>query len=205
MKIKITKIAGGSSGNIELPDSIFSVTPRLDLMSRVVNWQLAKRRLGAHQVKSRSDINLTKSKAYKQKGTGRARRGANSVVQLRGGGVVHGPIQRSHKHSINKKVKSLGLKSALSSKMKDGKILIFDKLDCNGKTSKLRQDLKKLELENALIIHNEEASDKFTYALKNIPNIDLLEEMGTNVYDILKRDKLVLTVKSLKKIEERLK
>ena len=151
---------------------------------------------GADPVRSAAILSCT---------SGRARRGANSVVQLRGGGVVHGPVQRSHKHSINKKVKSLGLKSALSSKMKDGKILIFDKLDCNGKTSKLRQDLKKLELENALIIHNEEASDKFTYALKNIPNIDLLEEMGTNVYDILKRDKLVLTVKSLKKIEERLK
>ena len=119
MKIKITKIAGGSSGNIELPDSIFSVTPRLDLMSRVVNWQLAKRRLGAHQVKSRSDINLTKSKAYKQKGTGRARRGANSVVQLRGGGVVHGPVQRSHKHSINKKVKSTELDSWRNSEKRE--------------------------------------------------------------------------------------
>ena len=205
MKVKITKIAGGTSGNIELPDSIFSIEPRLDLMTRVVNWQLAKRRLGTHQVKSRADINLTKSKAFKQKGTGRARRGANSVVQLRGGGVVHGPVQRSHQHSINRKVKSLGLKSALSSKMKDGKIVVFDKLDCNGKTAKLRNELKKLELENALIIHHQEASEKFTFAVNNIPNIDLLEEMGTNVYDILRKDKLVLTVNSVKKLEERLK
>ena len=205
MKVKITKIAGGTSGNIELPDSIFSIEPRLDLMTRVVNWQLAKRRLGTHQVKSRADINLTKSKAFKQKGTGRARRGANSVVQLRGGGVVHGPVQRSHQHSINRKVKSLGLKSALSSKMKDGKIVVFDKLDCNGKTAKLRKELKKLELENALIIHHQEASEKFTFAVNNIPNIDLLEEMGTNVYDILRKDKLVLTVNSVKKLEERLK
>ena len=205
MKVKITKIAGGTSGNIELPDTIFSIEPRLDLMTRVVNWQLAKRRLGTHQVKSRADINLTKSKAFKQKGTGRARRGANSVVQLRGGGVVHGPVQRSHQHSINRKVKSLGLKSALSSKMKDGKIVVFDKLDCNGKTAKLRKELKKLELENALIIHHQEASEKFTFAVNNIPNIDLLEEMGTNVYDILRKDKLVLTVNSVKKLEERLK
>ena len=205
MKVKITKIAGGTSGNIELPDSIFSIEPRLDLMTRVVNWQLAKRRLGTHQVKSRADINLTKSKAFKQKGTGRARRGANSVVQLRGGGVVHGPVQRSHQHSINRKVKSLGLKSALSSKMKDGKIVVFDKLDCNGKTAKLRNELKKLELENALIIHHQEASEKFTFAVNNIPNIDLLEEMGANVYDILRKDKLVLTVNSVKKLEERLK
>ena len=205
MKVKITKIAGGTSGNIELPDSIFSIEPRLDLMTRVVNWQLAKRRLGTHQVKSRADINLTKSKAFKQKGTGRARRGANSVVQLRGGGVVHGPVQRSHQHSINRKVKSLGLKSALSSKMKDGKIVVFDKLDCNGKTAKLRKELKKLELENALIIHHQEASEKFTFAVNNIPNIDLLEEMGANVYDILRKDKLVLTVNSVKKLEERLK
>ena len=205
MKVKITKIAGGTSGNIELPDSIFSIEPRLDLMTRVVNWQLAKRRLGTHQVKSRADINLTKSKAFKQKGTGRARRGANSVVQLRGGGVVHGPVQRSHQHSINRKVKSLGLKSALSSKMKDGKIIVFDKLDCNGKTAKLRKDLKKLELENALIIHHQEASEKFTFAVNNIPNIDLLEEMGANVYDILRKDKLVLTVNSVKKLQERLK
>lgn len=205
MKVKITKIAGGTSGNIELPDTIFSIEPRLDLMTRVVNWQLAKRRLGTHQVKSRADINLTKSKAFKQKGTGRARRGANSVVQLRGGGVVHGPVQRSHQHSINRKVKSLGLKSALSSKMKDGKIVVFDKLDCNGKTAKLRKELKKLELENALIIHHQEASEKFTFAVNNIPNIDLLEEMGANVYDILRKDKLVLTVNSVKKLEERLK
>ena len=205
MKVKITKIAGGTSGNIELPDTIFSIEPRLDLMTRVVNWQLAKRRLGTHQVKSRADINLTKSKAFKQKGTGRARRGANSVVQLRGGGVVHGPVQRSHQHSINRKVKSLGLKSALSSKMKDGKIVVFDKLDCNGKTAKLRNELKKLELENALIIHHQEASEKFTFAVNNIPNIDLLEEMGANVYDILRKDKLVLTVNSVKKLEERLK
>ena len=205
MKVKITKIAGGTSGNIELPDTIFSIEPRLDLMTRVVNWQLAKRRLGTHQVKSRADINLTKSKAFKQKGTGRARRGANSVVQLRGGGVVHGPVQRSHQHSINRKVKSLGLKSALSSKMIDGQIVVFDKLDCNGKTAKLRKELKKLELENALIIHHQEASEKFTFAVNNIPNIDLLEEMGANVYDILRKDKLVLTVNSVKKLEERLK
>ena len=205
MKINLIKLDGKKVGDINIDDNIFNIEPRVDLMSRVVNWQLSKRRAGTHSVLSRSDISLTKSKAFKQKGTGRARRGANSVVQLRGGGVVHGPVQRSHQHSINRKVKSLGLKSALSSKMKDGKIVVFDKLDCNGKTAKLINELKKLELENALIIHHQEASEKFTFAVNNIPNIDLLEEMGANVYDILRKDKLVLTVNSVKKLEERLK
>ena len=124
MKVDIIKFDGKKAGNISLKDNIFNIEPRDDIMSRVVNWQLSKRRIGSHSVLSRSQISLTKSKAFKQKGTGRARRGANSVVQFRGGGVVHGPVVRSHGHKLNKKIRKLGLKSALSSKVKNDNLII---------------------------------------------------------------------------------
>ena len=119
MKANILKIDGKKVGDINIDESIFNIEPRVDLISRVVNWQLAKKRVGSHSVLSRSEISLTKTKAFKQKGTGRARRGANSVVQLRGGGVVHGPVIRSHQHKLNKKIRKMGLKSILSSKFRD--------------------------------------------------------------------------------------
>ena len=145
MKINLIKLDGKKVGDININDNIFNIEPRVDLMSRVVNWQLSKRRTGSHSVLSRSDISLTKSKAFKQKGTGRARRGANSVVQFRGGGVAHGPVIRSHEHKLNKKIRKLGLKSALSTKMKENNLIIIDKLESDGKTSSLKKHFDKLE------------------------------------------------------------
>ena len=203
MKANILKIDGKKVGDINIDESIFNIEPRVDLISRVVNWQLAKKRVGSHSVLSRSEISLTKSKAFKQKGTGRARRGANSVVQFRGGGVVHGPVIRSHQHKLNKKVRKLGLKSILSSKFRDNNLIVLDKLESDGKTSSLKKNFDKLKINSCCII-NDESSDKFERAISNIPNTKLLPHVGINVYDIIKYTKLLITKEALKKLEERL-
>ena len=204
MKVDIIKFDGKKAGNISLKDNVFNIEPRDDIMSRVVNWQLSKRRIGSHSVLSRSQISLTKSKAFKQKGTGRARRGANSVVQFRGGGVVHGPVVRSHCHKLNKKIRKLGLKSALSSKVKNDNLIIVDKLDCDGKTSSLKKMFVSLKISSCCIIQNDDVSDTFVRAIKNIPNSIVISELGANVYDILKHKKLIITESAIKKLEERL-
>ena len=204
MKIDIIKFDGKKAGNISLKDNVFNIEPREDIMSRVINWQLSKRRIGSHSVLSRSQISLTKSKAFKQKGTGRARRGANSVVQFRGGGVVHGPVVRSHRHKLNKKIRKLGLKSALSSKVKNDNLIIVDKLDCDGKTSSLKKMFVSLKINSCCIIQNDDASETFVRAIKNIPNSIVISELGANVYDILKHKKLIITESAIKKLEERL-
>ena len=204
MKVDIIKIDGKKAGNISLNDNVFNIEPRDDIMSRVVNWQLSKRRVGSHSVLSRSEISLTKSKAFKQKGTGRARRGANSVVQFRGGGVVHGPVIRNHGHKLNKKIRKLGLKSAISSKVKNKNLIIVDKLDCDGKTSSIKKMFGSLKINSCCIIENDDASVSFKRALKNIPNSVVISELGANVYDILKHNKLIITEAAIKKLEERL-
>ncbi len=204
MNVDIIKIDGKKAGNISLKDNIFKIEPRVDIMSRVVNWQLSKRRIGSHSVLSRSEISLTKSKAFKQKGTGRARRGANSVVQFRGGGVVHGPVLRSHEHKLNKKIRKLGLKSALSSKLKNDNLIVVDKLDCDGKTASLKKIFNSLKINSCCIIQNNDASISFKRAIKNIPNSIVISELGANVYDILKHKKLIITEAAIKKLEERL-
>ena len=204
MKVDIIKIDGKKAGNISLKDNVFNIEPRDDIMSRVVNWQLSKRRVGSHSVLSRSEISLTKSKAFKQKGTGRARRGANSVVQFRGGGVVHGPVIRNHGHKLNKKIRKLGLKSAISSKVKNNNLIIVDKLDCDGKTSSITKMFGSLKINSCCIIQNDDASVSFKRALKNIPNSVVISELGANVYDILKHNKLIITEAAIKKLEERL-
>ena len=204
MKVDIIKIDGKKAGNITLKDNVFNIEPRDDIMSRVVNWQLSKRRVGSHSVLSRSEISLTKSKAFKQKGTGRARRGANSVVQFRGGGVVHGPVIRNHGHKLNKKIRKLGLKSAISSKVKNNNLIIVDKLDCDGKTSSIKKMFGSLKINSCCIIQNDDASVSFKRALKNIPNSVAISELGANVYDILKHNKLIITEAAIKKLEERL-
>ena len=204
MKVDIIKIDGKKAGNITLKDNVFNIEPRDDIMSRVVNWQLSKRRVGSHSVLSRSEISLTKSKAFKQKGTGRARRGANSVVQFRGGGVAHGPVIRNHGHKLNKKIRKLGLKSAISSKVKNNNLIIVDKLDCDGKTSSIKKMFGSLKINSCCIIQNDDASVSFKRALKNIPNSVAISELGANVYDILKHNKLIITEAAIKKLEERL-
>ena len=203
MKTSVIKLDGKKVGEINIDESIFNIEPRVDLISRVINWQLAKKRVGSHSVLSRSEISLTKSKAFKQKGTGRARRGANSVVQFRGGGVVHGPVIRSHQHKLNKKIRKLGLKSILSSKFRDNNLIVLDKLDSDGKTSSLKKNFDKLKINSCCIV-NDESSDKFERAISNIPNTKLLSQVGINVYDIIKYNKLIITKEALKKLEERL-
>ena len=204
MKINLIKLNGKKVGDINIDDNIFNIEPRVDLMSRVINWQLSKRRVGSHSVLSRADISLTKSKAFKQKGTGRARRGANSVVQFRGGGVAHGPVIRSHKHKLNKKIRKLGLKSALSTKTKENNLIIIDKLDSDGKTASLKKHFDKLKINSCCVIQDGSSSSEFTKAISNIPNSKVISQIGANVYDILKYNKLLITKDAVKMLEERL-
>ena len=205
MKHNVKTIANAAKGSIELADSIFGIEPREDIMARVVKWQLAKRRSGNHKVKGRSEIARTTAKMYKQKGTGRARHGAASVVQFRGGGVVHGPQVRSHAHALNKKVRALGLRSALSAKQSAGKLVVVDSLTADGKTSALKAQLTKLGATNALIIGGEAIDENFGRAAANIAHVDVLPQQGINVYDVMRRDTLVLSKDAVAYLEERLK
>ena len=209
MKVAVKTLDNKSAGDLMLADAVFGVAPREDIVARVVKWQLAKRRAGTHKVKSRSEVSATTAKMFKQKGTGRARRGAISVVQFRGGGVVHGPVVRDHGHHLPKKVRQLGLRSALSSKLADGKLLVIEKLASNGKdagkTAKLRKQLAKLGVESALIIGGAKLDGAFIRAARNIPLVDVLPQQGINVYDILRRDVLVLSKDAAGYLEERLK
>ena len=209
MKVKVTTLDSKAAGDITLADEVFGINPRADIVARVVNWQLAKRRAGTHKVKSRGEITTTTAKMYRQKGTGRARHGAASVVQFRGGGVVHGPVVRDHGYSLPKKVRQLGLKSALSAKAADGKIIVVDELKSAGKngakTAALKAKLAKLGAENALFIGGTELDDNFVRAASNLPFVDVLPQQGINVYDILRRDVLVLSKDAAAHLEERLK
>ena len=209
MKVKVTTLDNKASGDITLADEVFAVTPRADIVARVVNWQLAKRRAGTHKVKSRGEIQKTGAKLYRQKGTGNARHGPRSVVQFRGGGVVHGPVVRDHGYSLPKKVRQLGLKSALSAKAAEGKMIVIDELKSDGKngakTAALKAKLAKLGAENALFIGGAELDGNFVKAAGNLPFVDVLPQQGINVYDILRRDVLVLSKDAVAQIEERLK
>ena len=209
MKIDVKTIDNKAAGDITLADAVFRVAPRADIVARVVKWQLAKRRAGTHKVKSRAEVAITTAKMFKQKGTGRARHGSAAVVQFRGGGVVHGPVVRDHGHALPKKVRQLGLRSALSTKAAEGKLLVLDSLASTGKaagkTAKLREQLAKLGAENALIIGGAELDASFVKAARNIPLVDVLPQQGINVYDILRRDVLVLSKDAAAHLEERLK
>lgn len=204
MKIKSLNLNNKSSKEISLDDKIFGISPRPDIVARVVRWQLAKRRLGNHSVKTRSEIKMTTAKMYKQKGTGKARHGSGSVSQFRGGGMAHGPIVHSHSHSLNKKVKKLGLKSVLSDKFKLGKLIILDGSKCDGKTSSLKKKLDAMGVSNALVISGNDLDKNFLKASNNIKNLDLLPHEGLNVYDIIKKDNLIIIDDALKFVEERL-
>ena len=205
MKINVVALDNKKAGSVDVSDSIFGIEPRADIVARVVKWQLAKRRAGTHKVKGRSEIAKTKAKMYNQKGTGRARHGAASVVQFRGGGVVHGPVVRSHGHSLNKKVRSLGMKSALSAKQAAGKLIVVDSLAADGKTASLKAQLSALGATNALIIGGEKVDEMFGRAAANIAHIDVLPQQGINVYDVIRRDTLVLSKDAVAYLEERLK
>ena len=205
MKAELKSIGNKKTSNIELADSVFGITPREDIIARVVKWQLAKRRAGTHKVKSRSEIAKTGAKMFRQKGTGRARHGAASVVQFRGGGVVHGPVVRDHGHDLPKKVRKLGLRSVLSAKAASGKLIIVDNLESDGKTASLKAKLTGLGVANALVIGGETLENGFVRAAANIPLIDVLPSQGLNVYDAVRRDVLVMTKDAVDFIEERLK
>ena len=209
MKLDVKTMDNKMAGNITLADEVFGTALRSDIVARVIKWQLAKRRAGTHKVKSRSEVAMTTAKMFKQKGTGRARHGPASVVQFRGGGVVHGPTVRKHSHHLPKKVRQLGLRSVLSSKVADGKLLVIDTLASSGKgagkTAKLREQLLKLGAENALIIGGAELDEALVKAARNIPLVDVLPQQGINVYDILRRDVLVLSKDAAAHLEERLK
>jgi large subunit ribosomal protein L4 len=206
MEMKVTTLAGEAAGTVEISNEIFGLEPRADLIQRYVRWQLAKRRAGTHKVKNRAEIARTGKKMYGQKGTGQARHGSARVNLFRGGGRSFGPVVRSHEHGLPKKVRALALRHALSSKAKDGGLIILDKASItNGKTKELAGHFAKLGLANALIIDGAEVEAAFSAAARNIPNIDVLPVQGINVYDILRRGKLVLTKAALDALEARFK
>ena len=197
---------GGASGSIELDDAIFGLEPRQDLIARMVRYQLAKRRAGTHQTKGRADIWRTGKKLGKQKGSGGARHGSARAPQFRGGGRVFGPVTRDHSHDMPKKVRALALRHALSAKAKDGGIIIWaDAKVAEAKTKGLLANFTKIGLKSALIIDGAEPEQKFALAARNIPMIDVLPIQGLNVYDILRREKLVLTRAAVEALEARFK
>jgi large subunit ribosomal protein L4 len=204
MELKVTTLSGESAGSVDLSDEIFGLDPRTDLIQRCIRWQLAKRQRGTHKVKNRAEINRTGKKIYRQKGTGGARHGSARANLFRGGGRSFGPLVRSHAHDLPKKVRALALRHALSAKAKDGGIIVLDKASvAEGKTKALREHFGKLGLENALIIDGSEMDANFCVAARNIPNIDVLPVQGINVYDILRRHKLVLTKAAVDALEAR--
>ena len=205
MQLDIINFDGKVVGKAELADSIFGLDPRADILHRVVTWQRAKQRAGTHAVKTVSDVQGSGKKAFKQKKTGNARQGERYNVHMRGGGVVHGPVVRDHSIDLPKKIRSLGLKMALSSKIKDGSLVVIDseKLAA-AKTGAFAKQLKKLEIVSALFVGAEQLDENFKKSAANIANIDVLPTMGLNVLDILKHEKLVLTADAVKAIEARL-
>ena len=206
MKLDITTLEGATAGSVDLNEAIFGLEPRADLLARCVRWQLAKRQAGTHATKGRSDINRTTKKLYKQKGTGNARHGAASAPQFRGGGRAFGPQVRSHAHDLPKKVRALALRHALSSKVKDSSLIIIDDVKLSDpKTKGLIERFGKMGLGSALIIGGVEIEANFQRAARNIPNIDVLPVQGINVYDILRREKLVLTKAAVDALEARFK
>ncbi|MBB3810810.1 50S ribosomal protein L4 [Pseudochelatococcus contaminans] len=206
MKLDITTLDGGTAGAIELDDAIFGLEPRLDLIQRYVRWQLAKRQAGTHQSLGRSEINRTGKKLYRQKGTGGARHGSARAPQFRGGGKAFGPVARNHAHDLPKKVRQLALKHALSAKARAQTLIVIDEVrTAEPKTKLLREQLGKLGLSNALFIGGNEIDVNFGLAARNIPNLDVLPVQGINVYDILRRDTLVLTKAAVDALEARFK
>ena len=205
MKAKVIDLAGKAAGDVDLNDAIFGLEIRKDILARVVNWQLAKRRAGTHSTKGVSDIRGTTAKPFKQKGTGRARQGSSRSPQMRGGAVIFGPKPRDYGYTLPKKVRKLGLKTALSAKQAEGNLVILKDASLKEpKTSELVKQLDKLGWANALIIGGAELDENFAAAAANIPNVDVLPQQGANVYDILRRDTLVLTQQAVEALEARL-
>ena len=206
MKLTVRNIDNEEVGDIELADEIFGLPIRRDILARVVNWQLARRRAGTHKAKGISEIRGTTKKPYKQKGTGRARQGSLRSPQFRGGARIFGPVVRSHAFDLQKKVRRLGLKIALSAKQGEGKLVVIDTAHIDeGKTKALRARLAALAGDSVLIIDGSVVEENFARATRNLPRVDVLPQQGANVRDILRRDTLVLTREAVRHLEARLK
>lgn len=206
MKALVKNLDNKEVGSIELSEIVFGVEPRRDLISRMINWQLAKRRSGNHKTKGISDVRGTTKKSHAQKGTGAARQGSRRNPHMRGGSVVFGPVVRDHSHSLPKKVRLAALRMALSSKLADGKLVIIDEAKAaDHKTKPMHAKLSGMELKSALFIDGSNLDENFAKAVRNIPLIDVLPEQGANVYDILRRDTLVMTKNAVEQLQERLK
>ena len=205
MKLDVIKLDGAAAGSIELGADIFGLEPRVDILHRVVRWQRNKAQAGTHKVKTRCETSYSRKKIYRQKGTGGARHGDRNAPIFRGGGIYKGPTPRSHAHDLPKKVRVLGLKLALSSKLKDGSLVVIDEAASDGKTAALAKMVKNLGWKRALIIDGASVDVEFAKAASNIEGLDILPSMGANVFDILKRDTLVLTKAGVEALEARLK
>lgn len=192
-------------GQIELADAIFGLKPRRDIIARVIDWQLAKRRAGTHKTKGISEIQGTTKKPYKQKGTGRARQGSLRSPQFRGGARIFGPVVRSHEYDLPKKIRKLGLRLALSTKMAEGQLVIVDKLDADGKTKVLAQNFAKMGWDSVLLIDGQEVNENFRRAVMNLKHVDVLPQIGANVYDIIRHKTVILSQSAVELLEARLK
>jgi large subunit ribosomal protein L4 len=201
----VVNLASEKVGTVELDDGIFAVAIRPDILARAVAWQLAKRRAGTHKVKGRSEVARTSKKPYKQKGTGRARQGSTKGPHMRGGGVVFGPTPRDHAHDLQKKVRRLALKTALSAKIAAGELVILDKAELDApKTKVLAEQLQKLGWRRVLLIDGRAIETNFARAAQNIADLDVLPTQGANVYDILRHHTVVLTTAGVEGLTERL-
>src|SRR5258706_9019349 len=205
MQIKVKNLKAEDVGTLELADEVFGLEARIDILARVVDWQLAKRRAGTHKTKGISEISGTTKKPYRQKGTGRARQGSLRSPQFRGGARIFGPVVRDHAYDLPKKVRKLGLKTALSVKQAEGKLIVVDSLGESAKTKELAQVFAKLGWTSVPVIDGPEIHDGVRRAAANLKGVDLLPQQGANVYDILRRDTLVLTKAAVEHLEARLK
>jgi large subunit ribosomal protein L4 len=206
MKADAIKLDGGKAGSVDLADEIFGLEPRADILHRVVRWQRARAQAGTHKVKTRSETSYSTKKIYRQKGTGGARHGDKNAPIFRHGGVYKGPTPRSHAHDLPKKFRKLGLKHALSAKAASGNLIVIDVADVkDAKTGALAKAVKNLGWKKALVIDGAEVNENFARAAANIQGLDILPSMGANVYDILRRDTLVITKAGVEALEARLK
>ncbi|MBP0483474.1 50S ribosomal protein L4 [Sagittula salina] len=205
MKLDVINLDGGSAGEVELDEALFGLEPRADILHRVVRWQRNKAQAGTHKVKSRSEVSYSTKKIYRQKGTGGARHGSRKAPIFRKGGIYKGPVVRSHAHDLPKKVRALGLKMALSDKARNGALVVIENVASEGKTKALAAQIAKLGWKRALIIDGADVNESFAKAARNIEGLDILPTIGANVYDILKRDTLVITKAGVEALEARLK
>jgi large subunit ribosomal protein L4 len=205
MKQDVINLDGGTAGSVELDEALFGLEPRADILHRVVRWQRNKAQAGTHKVKTRSETSYSTKKIYRQKGTGGARHGDRNAPIFRKGGVYKGPTPRSHAHELPKKFRKLGLKHALSAKAREGALVVIEAAEAEGKTAALAKQIRNLGWKRALVIDGAEVNEAFARAARNIEGLDILPSMGANVYDILKRDTLVLTRAGVEAMEARLK